>query len=509
MTPCRDADTFRRMARRLLRWLFPDPRRTGTVLKLALPVMGAMLVQAFINLFDTIIVGLLPREYSIAGQAGLGYTVILHWLIGGFASCIAVGTQAMTARRTGEKDPHGAGRVVFNSAMLGLVVGGAFTVLSVALAGPIFRLVTSNEQVLAQGVPYARARFAGILAMVGTLAFKAFFDGLGKTYYYLFVAIVMNLLNAILGIVLVFGVGPFPRLHVLGAGVAACLASYLGLFLMVGLALRPRFRKGFRIFRWSNLDPRVAASVLRLSIPSGVATVFVMTGFLLFFKWVGILDAAAAQDFRRGDASSIGGWLHAVLPFSVSREAFFDLLESRPPVYEAATKVIIDILSLSFLTCMGLGVATATLVSQNLGRDRPDEAESYGWTSVRIAAWFAGALGLFAILAPDAFMGLFSHDPEVIEAGRAPLRVIASGEVLLGFGLVLAQALFGAGATRFVMKVEILLHTLCLVPLSYVLGVALDFKLVGLWSSALLYIVALASVMTWKFRGGSWKRIRI
>ncbi len=497
------------MARRLFGWLFPERRRTGTVLQLALPVMGAMLVQAFINLFDTIVVGYLPREYSIAGQAGLGYTVILHWLIGGFASCIAVGTQAMTARRFGEKDPHGAGRVLFNSALLALVVGGAFTVLSTAFTGPIFRLVTSNEHVLGQGVPYARARFAGVLAMVGTLAFKAFFDGLGKTHYHLFVAVVMNLANVVLDLLLVFGVGPFPRLNVLGAGVASCIASYLGLALMIALALRPRFRKGFRIFRWSNLDLRVAASILRLSIPSGIATVFVMTGFLLFFKWVGHLDTAIAKDFQRGGTSSIGEWLHAILPFSVSREAFFHLLESRPPVYEAATKVIIDILSISFLTCMGLGVATATLVSQNLGKGRPDEAEAYGWTSVRIAAWFAGTLGMLAVVAPDIFMGLFSHDPEVIEAGRTPLRVIASGGVLLGFGLVLAQALFGAGATRFVMKVEIVLHTLCLVPLSYLLGVVLDFKLVGLWVAALLYVVALAVIMTWKFRGGSWKQIRI
>lgn len=497
------------MMRRLLLRVLPDPRRAGTVLRLALPVMAAMLVQAFINLFDTIIVGHLPREYSIAGQAALGYTVILHWLIGGFASCIAIGTQAMAARRYGEKDLQGSGRVIFNSSLLALVVGGGFTVLSTALVDPIFRLVTSNEQVIAQGVPYARARFIGILAMVGTLAFKAFFDGLGKTHYHLAVAVVMNLLNVALSIVLVFGVGPFPRMNVLGAGVGACIASYAGLFMMVALALRPLYRNEFRIFRWSNFDFRIALFILRLSVPSGIATVFVMTGFLIFFKWVGLLDAAVGAGFQNDETASIGAWLHSILPFSVSREAFFGLLESRPPINEAATKVIIDILSISFLTCMGLGVATATLVSQNLGRGRPDEAEAYGWTSVRIAAWFTGTLGLLAILTPDTFMGLFSHDPEVIEAGRTPLRVIASGSALLGFGLVLAQALFGAGATRFVMKVEIVLHTLCLLPLSYLLGIVLNFKLVGLWSSALVYIVALAIVMTWKFKGGSWKQIKI
>jgi len=489
--------------------LFPDPRRAAVVLKLALPVMAAMLVQTFINLFDTILVGYLPREYSIAGQAGLGYTMILHWLIGGFASCIAVGTQAMTARRFGEKDLHGAGRVAFNSALIALVVGGVFTWLAVMLTGPIFRLVTSNEHVLAQGVPYARARFSGILAMVGTLAFKAFFDGLGKTHYHFAVAVVMNLVNAVLGYLLVFGAFGFPRLYVYGAGVAAAIASYFGLFLMLALAMRSRFRTEFRIFRWSNFDASVAASILRLSIPSGVATVFVMTGFLLFYKWVGLLDSQVSEAFQKGTSASVGGFLHAILPFTVSRDAFFELLKARPPVYEAATKVIIDLLSISFMTCIGLGVSTATLVSQNLGRRRPDEAEAYGWTAVRIGVWFTGLVGLWTFLFPDTAMGLFSHDPEVIAAGRAPLRVIACAEAGLGFGLVLAQALFGAGATRFVMKVEITLHTVCLVPLSYLFGIVFDWKLIGLWASALLYIVALATVMVWKFRGGSWKNIRI
>lgn len=497
------------MIGRIKKVLLPDPRRSAKVARLALPVMAAMLVQTFINLFDTIIIGLLPREYSIAGQAGLGYTVILHWLIGGFASCISVGTQAMTARRFGEQDLEGAGKVLFNSLFVAFLVGATFSVLATSFAGPIFRLVTSNEHVLAQGIPYAKARFAGILAMVCTLACKAFFDGLGKTHYHLIVAIIMNAINALLAYLLVFGVGGLPRLNVFGAGLAAMIASYLGMFLILGIALWPKYSKEFKIFRLSNLDLGVAMRILRLSIPSGVATVFVMTGFLLFYKWVGLLDSEVSLDFTEGDRASVAHWMQSILPFTISKDAFLAFLTSRPPVYEAATKVIIDLLSISFMTCIGLGVATATLVSQSLGGKRPDEAEAYGWTAVRLAVWFTGTVGLATLIFPDAFMGIFSHDPEVIEAGRTPLRVIACGEFLLGFGLVLAQALFGAGATRFVMKVEIILHTLCLVPLSYLFGVVFHWRLVGLWISALLYIVCLASAMTWKFARGSWKAIKI
>ena len=493
----------------LIKKLLPDPARSRTVMKLAAPIMAAMLTQTFINLLDTILVGYLPKEYSIAGQAGLGYSVILHWLIGGFVSAISVGTQAMTARRLGEGDKFGAGKVAFNSAVVALIAGSAVTVLAVVFTRPLFRLFSSNEQVLAQGVPYCRARFAAILAMVGTLSIKSFFDGIGKTYYHLITAVIMNLLNALLAYALVFGALGLPRMNVLGAGVAAAIASYFGLFLMVGWTLRHKYREGFRIWRLSNLDWGVARSVVRISLPSGVATVFVMTGFLLFFKWVGLLDARTTEDGSQGLEAVRFRWLEAIQPFGLSRDGFQALLRTQAPVFEAATKVMIDILSISFMSCMGLGVATATLVSQNLGRKQPEEAEQFAWTAVKLAAWFTGIMGLIALVFPDQFMGLFTHDSEVVEAGRLPLRMVGAVESLLGFGMVLAQALFGAGNTRFVMKVEITLHTVCLVPLSYFLGITLNLKLAGIWLAAIIYMVALAAIMTWKFRSGTWKQIKI
>lgn len=249
--------------------------------------------------------------------------------------------------------------------------------------------------------------------------------------------------------------------------------------------------------------------IAKLSLPSGVATVFVMSGFLLFFKWVGMLDSSISNEARVGLEGARVRWLYAILPYGMTHESFLEMLRSQAPVFEAATKVIIDILSISFMPCMGLGTATATLVSQNLGRKLPEESARYAWTAAKLAAVFTGLLGMIAVVFPDAYMGLFTHDREVVEAGRLPLQIIGAGEFALGLGMVLSQALFGAGNTRFVMKVEIALHTICLVPLSYLLGITFNLKLVGIWMAALLYIAALAAVMGAKFAAGGWKHIRI
>ncbi len=492
-----------------LQAVVPEAARVKSIISLAGPVMAANLTQTLINQFDTVLVGHLPREYSIAGQAALGYSVLLHWMVGGFVGAISVGTQAMAARRLGENNRQGAGRVVFNAAMLALMAGSIVTVIAMIFARPLFSLFTGNEQVLALGVPYCRARFAGILPMVGTLSFKAFFDGLGKTHYHLAVAIGMNVINAVLALLLVFGVGSFEGLNVLGAGIAATASSWLGLFGMIAFAMRKVYRHDFHIFRTSNFNWDTIGGIVRLSLPSGVATVFVMTGFLLFFKWVGMLDdAMASAPMQPLDAAHMA-WFAALSGIGLDPAAFGSMVPVHPPVNEAATKVIIDILFLSIMACTGLGVATATLVSQNMGRHMPEEAEKFGWASVAVGASFAGLMGLVALIWPDACMGIFTQDPEVVEVGRTPLRIVAAGGFGIGFALVLAQALFGAGASRYVMKVEIALHVGVLVPLSYALAIPAGLGLNGIFLAALAYIMLLALAMTVKFRSGSWKGIRI
>jgi Na+-driven multidrug efflux pump len=80
---------------------------------------------------------------------------------------------------------------------------------------------------------------------------------------------------------------------------------------------------------------------------------------------------------------------------------------------------------------------------------------------------------------------------------------------MIAVGMILTQALFGAGNTRFVMVVELFLHFLCLVPLAWFLGITLEFGLWGIWGAAAVYVVLLTAIMFFKFRSGDWKAIRI
>jgi Na+-driven multidrug efflux pump len=338
----------------------------------------------------------------------------------------------------------------------------------------------------------------GVFSMVSTISYKGFFDGIGKTHVHMVASIIMNVLNAFLNVVLIFGYLGFPRMEVLGAAYGSLISTYVGLAVMIIWSFKKDLLKTYRYYRFTNLNRRVAYEICRLSVFSGLATVFVMSGFQ-FFLWVtGRLD----------EGLNLLGHL-SLVPLAGPVLAGIDL--ARPDLATSASWVMMSFLMLIFMTSIAFGTATATLVGQSMGARDFDLAERYGWESVKMGMYAFGALGVATIIWPEVFLGIFTDTDksEVIKVAVPSMRLMGSVASLISAGLILVQALFGAGNTKFVMIVEMLLHLLCLIPLSYLLAVVLDFGLLGAWAAAAAYVVLLSSIMAWKFYEGKWKQIRI
>jgi putative MATE family efflux protein len=458
---------------------FLDPADVKRILYLAVPAQLALLTQTGVNLVDTYLIGLLDEPERSAGQAMLSFSLALLWAVGGFLSAISVGTQAMVARRMGRGDPQASGLILANAIVLAIFASAIASVVGWFLVPLVFQLSSNDPAYVQLGTSYTQWRFVGIVSMVATAAYKAFYDGTGRTYVHFVAAIVMNIVNVVLCWLLMFGNMGAPKMGVEGAGIAAAISSWIGLLVMVLWSLRDAERKRFRVYRKRILTRAAMWQLAKLSVPSGVATTVVMTGFILFIRIVALFDNA--------HVASGGG-------------------ES---IYGAATTIIINVLSLTFFSCMAFGVATATLVSQHLGARDPDGAERYAWSSVKIGVIMFGIVGALEIAFPQAFIAFFNDSEAVIQAGAPSMRLMGACGPLIAAGMILTQALFGAGNPRFVMIVEVLLHFGLLLPLAYLLGVTFQLGLLGVWSSAAVYVLALTVIMVLKFKGGSWKAITI
>ncbi|MEE8410016.1 MAG: MATE family efflux transporter [Myxococcota bacterium] len=456
-----------------------DPVLARHILRMALPVVLGMLTQTAINILDTVMVGRLPAELANPGQAAIGRSLPIMWLVGGFLSAVWVGTQAITSRRAGEGNDLLAGRALTNSLVLSVTLGVVFSVGSIMAVSSLLGLLANDPKVVELGTSYLEMRLVGVLAMAATISYKSFFDGIGRTKVFMFVAAVMNVLNVLLNFVLIYGFEPLdiPQLAVRGAALASVISAYAGLAMLVVVSFAPRFIKRYHYYNVRRINLGVIKELVRLSLPNGLATVVVMLGFIAFYWVVGEVNSTYAVEGN--------------------------------PIIETANQVLITILMVSFMSSLAFGTATAAVVNQALGAKRPYLAERYGWDAAKLWAYVLGIYGAVMIFFPDSLLGLVNPDLEVIGVAREPLQMLGALQGMIAVALVLAQTLYGVGNAKYVLFVEFVLHVLIVSPIAYLFGVVFDYGLMGVYVGPILYVGLLGAAMYWKYIRGEWKEIQI
>jgi putative MATE family efflux protein len=459
--------------------------RYKAILRLALPTVFAMLSQSVVNEIDVVFFSHLRCPESSNAQAALLPSLILTWLFGGSLSAISVGTQALVARRYAEGKRHDAGAVLANASFFCIVAGAVFSTLGLLCLPWLVRSMIDVPEVQDIAIQYTRWRLFAVISMSMTMAIKAFFDGIGKTHVHLVAALLMNVCNVLLCWVFIFGHLGAPRMGAPGAGMSAFLATWIGLAVMIVYA--SLVRREYQPARAGSLSRGLTWSILKLSIPAAAATVVMMAGFALFARTAGRLDFGG-----------LGGKVVAGPCGGVEA------------VNSAANTDIVETLKLTFTACMAFGTATATLIGQSLGRKQPEEAQRWGWASVRLGIVIFGVVGFCeGVLFTHPLLALLSNSPSVRHAMLFPMRIMGVATPIIAVGMILTEGLFGAGNTRFVAVAQFLLIFVWLVPGAYALGIVLHLGLRGIWIAAFVYACFAAAVMSTKFAGGSWKKIKL
>ena len=450
------------------------------IVHLGWPVIIGMLSQTAINTVDLLLIGRLPSEIAVPGTSAILTSIILIWAFGGFLSAISVGTQAISARRYSEGNFKQAGQVLTNALAIAVLTSLCVTIIAQVSLEPLMRFLSPDNAAQELGIDYSRIRFWGLFSMAMMASYKSFYDGMGKVRIHMTVAIIMNISNVILCYLLIYGFSIFnftvEPMYIKGAALGAVISSVLGLLLMITWSLTKNNRIQFHIYRLRNLNLKVATSVANLSLWSGLATIILMIGVGLFSHIVSSIDK----------------------------------IENTGAINSSATSIIIHVMMLVFMSCLAFGTSTATLVAQSIGAKLPNLAERYGWQSVLLTLYVVTTFGIVAFIFPEHILRIFMPQ-ELNQAGdlknavvqiAIPSLKLAVGLLapLAGAAMILTQALYGAGKTKFVMIAEFVLHFGCLVPLAWFLGVFCNLGLYGCWIAAVVYATAI------QFGRGKWKQ---
>lgn len=436
--------------------------RYRRIVSLALPIIGGMLSQNVLNLVDTAMVGVLGD--AALGAVGMGG--FLNFLVSAFIMGFSASVQAIAARRVGEGRTAEIALPLNGALVLDLALAIPLSVVMVLLAPSLFNLLVNDPETARLGTPYLQARLCALLGMGANFAFRGFWNATDRSKLYMRTLIVMHATNITLNYLLIFGKFGLPKLGVAGAGIASMIATYVGTAYYLYLAWTRSRDEGFL-----RALPRRESyfSLLRLTIPTGVQQTFFAAGMVAFYWIVGRIGKAEL----------------------------------------AAAHVLIQLTLVAILPGIGFGLAAASLVGQALGRSDRDDATRWGWEVSRVAFLAVSLIALPAIFFPKLLLAIFIHNPSTLALAVWPLRVIALGIGLDSIGLVLMNALLGAGDNRRVMLVALGTQWLLFLPLAYLIGPVLGHGLLLLWLAQMGYRLLQMLIFAKLWHGRRWQTISL
>lgn len=329
--------------------------------------------------------------------------------------------------------------------------------------------MSAESHVAALGTNYLRIVGGFLIFRLIILACSGVLRGAGDTKTPMKVTLIINCINILFNWLLIFGIGPFPKLGVSGVAWATSLAYTVGTCLLLTKLFAGKCILHIRIHHFARIHIESLQRIFRISVPAAIDAFLTQMGFLFFTKIVTILGTASL----------------------------------------AAHQIAVRIESISFMPGFALAVSTATLVGQSLGAKNVDLA----LLSMRRSCYFALSLmGFFALiflLFPEQMAMIFKPESRVLSLAVACIMIAAIEQPALAIYMVYAGGLRGAGDTISPMIVTIA-GTLCLhVPLAYLFGITLQWGLAGVWFGAAVDWIIRAIAIYILYKRGRWRRVTV
>jgi putative MATE family efflux protein len=402
-------------------------------------------------------------------QAAVGLSEHVMFLFMVFLMSISTGTTAIVARHFGERDIKSASYATAQSLILSLIAGLVLSAMSFQLSHLLLPLFARSPEVLNYGREYLSVYGWYLIPFSVTCISNAAFRAIGDAKTPLLVMAVQVVINVVGDYLLVCANWPVAGLGIKGIAWSTVLGSALGALMSVFLIARSPLSQALKQMQSVSSDMQL--KLLRIGLPSA---------------------------FQRL------GWAASVLVM------FFILrLVKEPTAALASWTIGMRVEGLLFMPLMALSLSVSSIVGQNLGAKREDRAVKAGWDVSWIGVGLMILLGgaIFAFSEQIATIMTADHQTRILTAQY--LRINSLSEPFLALAMILSGALQGAGDTKMPMFVSLFTNWIIRLPLAWFLALVVGLETSGVWWAMTSSVVVYALIMIWRYKEGSWLRIKV
>jgi putative MATE family efflux protein len=409
------------------------------LISLSIPLILTNILQSAYNLTDTFWVGRLGSEAVSA--VSLSFPIIFIMISLGMGLAIAGSILVAKAKgaQNNEELAHIATQTVFSVVSFSVLL----SIIGYFLTPKIVGIMKVEPAVYNDAVSYLKISFLGMTPMFIFIVFQSLMKSIGEVKLPLYIVLSTVLLNLILDPFFIFGWHSFAGNGVKGAAIATVFTQLLAAVISIYYLLKGH--KGVRInLRDYTPDKVVIKTLIKLGFPVSVEQISRSVGiFVMLFLVTGFGTMALAS-------------------------------------YGIGSRI----LSFIIIPVFGLGMATSTLVGQNLGAQKPDRVKKTIKLSLYIAFGIMSIFGLLTFLFASSVAHFFiPNEPETIKQSAVFIRYIAVSFGFMGILIVLIGAFRGAGKTKLSMSLTIFSVWIVRFPLAYMLSEFTEMKEIGIWIS--------------------------
>ena len=203
--------------------------------------------------------------------AALAVAGMFFWVLNTFLWPLSNGIQAIVSRRLGAggeaAEPENLGRVMDQGIITAILFAVVAFLLSF-LTGPFFRLILSDDTIIELSLEYIRILRWSFFPQGVTFIIMRFFSSIHKPRYSMITSLISNFVNIILNYIFIYGKFGLPEMGIQGAALGSLLSMWIGLFFILGIALKKEYRQHYLFFRSRRIDWTIVRNIIRIAMPA-------------------------------------------------------------------------------------------------------------------------------------------------------------------------------------------------------------------------------------------------